>query len=89
MLEVIASIAAATWLLTAVIAGVLERWLTVNAHEKQAIALLVSVALTVAALYTGWLTGDPVEVFVSMVAALFGANLIHDKIETPVRDSLS
>lgn len=89
MLEAIGTIAAATWMLTAVISGVLARWVSLGGSEKQAIALAVAAALMVAALYTGFVTGDPVEVFVSLVAALFGANLIHDKIETPVRDSLS
>ena len=88
MLENIALIASGTWLLTAVIVGVAGRWHDFSGPDKQAVALLVALGFGAGGYLTGWLIGDPVELVLTVVLALFGANLVHDKLETPAREAL-
>lgn len=89
MLENIALIASVTWIVTAVIKGALARHVALSGAESQGIALLVAIALTGAGFVSGYITGDPVEVAITLIAALFGANLAHDKLENPARALLA
>ena len=88
MLENIALIASATWLLTALIKGVAGRWVDLTGPDSQAVALCVALGFTLAGYFTGFLVGDPVEIVLLLVMGLFGANLVHDKLEQPVREAL-
>ena len=83
MAENIALIAGATWLLTAVVVGVCKRWTVLNSADKQAVALGIAGILTFSAYLTGYVSGDPVEILLTVVVALFGANLVHDKLAEP------
>ena len=89
MQETLAAIAGATWLLTAVLVGILSRWVTLTGADKQGVSLIVAAGLTAAGYATGYVTGDPVEIAIMLIVALFGANLLHDKIEKPLRKKIA
>ena len=88
MLENIALLSSATWLITAVIVGVAGRWHMFTGPDKQAVALVVALGFVLGGYYTGFIAGDPTEVVLTLIIGLFGANLVHDKIEQPVREVL-
>lgn len=89
MVENIALLASITWILTALIKGAAARRITLSPAESQGVALLVAIALTAGGFASGYITGDPFEVAITLIATLFGANLAHDKIENPARALLT
>lgn len=78
----VAILAIAIWAVTG-IATRLLRW------DGQAVALGLAMIGGIAALYTGYLHGPPVEVLAKILIALFGANLTHDKVSKPVGAGVS
>jgi len=55
----------------------------------EVMALAVGIACGACAYLGGYVTGNPVEVAVQLIVALFGANLIHDKVASPVASVLN
>ena len=89
MLENIALLASATWLITAIIKGIAARWVTLSGPDTQGVALFVAIGFTMGGYYTGFIAGDVIEVVLTLIIGLFGANLVHDKLESPVREAFT
>jgi hypothetical protein len=79
-LTAIAALATAIWLLVAV----LKRAPQLAAFDSQLVALVVALLAGAAAVGAHYVVGNPVEIGVQLVLALFGANAVHDKITAPL-----
>ena len=79
-MEQIALIAAGTWALTEVIR---KAWKTCPL-DGEVVAVIVGVVIGTVAYYTGYLSGQPVEVGLKLLLAILAAELAHDKVIAPL-----
>jgi len=77
--------AAAIWVLT----GVLKHIPVLGAVEPALIALAMAIVVGVLAYSTGYVTGNPVEIGLQLIMALFGAKLTQDGMVKPVTEFLA
>ena len=79
MIEQVAVLASAIWLMTMVLKHVVV-------FDSRVLALGQGVVLGLAAVLTGWIDGNPVEVVAQVIIALFAAKLTQDGMIKPVKD---
>lgn len=85
VLLAIGLMAAAIWVLT----GVLKSIPVLTNVEPSLIALAMAVVVGILAYSTGYVDGNPVEVALQLIMALFGAKLTQDGVAKPVTRLLS
>lgn len=80
MIEQVAVLASAIWLMTMVLKHVMI------GADSRVIALGLGIAFGIASVLTGWIDGNPVEVVAQVIIALFAAKLTQDGMIKPVKD---
>lgn len=80
MMEDIAQIAVVTWLLV----EVLHNLGPLKQLDNKLLALIMGLLLGVAGYFSGYLSGQPVDVFLKVVAAVLTAGISHELIAKPV-----
>jgi hypothetical protein len=76
----IGSIAVAVWLLTAVVKRI--SWFA--AVDNELVALVLGVIIGLVSWYTGYVSGQPVDIMLKLIVALLGAQVGQDKVAAPL-----
>ena len=90
-LKTIGSLTLAAWFLTELIGSLIGKWIKVGADYKKIIAIVLTLALGLAARYTGlsFMEIPLLQFVVALIVAAAGAGVINDKIAKPLHVQIS